>query len=112
MMPSESPEESPERELTDISLREEREEADRKMTANRVATEKHADAVVEHARENADAVLVAAREKADKMADTTVPHHIKPQLLRIVRSKTQPCVMNGLRQITPCAASATRGRAC
>lgn len=72
-----NPQESPERELTDDSLREEREKADREMTANRVASEKHADAVVEHARENADAVLVAAREKADNTADTTSPHDIR-----------------------------------
>ena len=38
------------------------------MTASRVAIEKDADAVVEHARENADAVMVAAREKADEKA--------------------------------------------
>ncbi len=76
-MPTANPQESPERELTDVSLREEREEADREMTSNRVATEKHADAVVEHARENADAVLVAAREKADKAADTTTSHDIQ-----------------------------------
>ena len=77
MMPTANPQESPERELTDFSLREEREKADQEMTANRVATEKHADAVVEHARENADAVLVAAREKADKAAHTTAPHDIQ-----------------------------------
>lgn len=73
MTPSATPQETPERELTDVSLREERIEADRKMTANRAATEKHADAVVEHARENADAVLVAAREKADKTVDEQTP---------------------------------------
>ena len=61
--------ESPERDLTDASLREEREKADQEMTANRIAVEKDADAVVEHARENADAVMVAAREKADEKAD-------------------------------------------
>ena len=77
MIPTATPEETPERELTDASLREEREEADREMTANRVAIEKHADAVVEHARENADAVLVAAREKADKTADTPVAHSLQ-----------------------------------
>ena len=77
MMPTTNPEESPDRKLTDVSLREEREKADREMTVNRVATEKHADAVVEHARENADAVLVAAREKADKTSDATAPHVIQ-----------------------------------
>jgi signal transduction histidine kinase len=77
MLPTSSTQESPERELTDVSLREERERADREMTANRVATDKHADAVVEHARENADAVLVAAREKADSTADATAPHDIQ-----------------------------------
>jgi hypothetical protein len=44
MMPTSNTQESPERELTDISLREEREKADREMTANRAATEEHADA--------------------------------------------------------------------
>lgn len=68
MMPTTNPQESPERDLTDASLREEREKADREMTASRVAVEKVADAVVEHARENADAVLVVAREKADEKA--------------------------------------------
>lgn len=77
MMPTSNTQESPERELTDVSLREEREEADREMTRNRVATEKRADAVVEHARENADAVLVAAREKADNTAGATAPHDIQ-----------------------------------
>lgn len=68
MMSNFEPQESPERDLTDASLREEREKADREMIASRKATEKHAEAVVEHARENADAVLVAAREKADATA--------------------------------------------
>ena len=69
--------ESPERDLTDASLREERDKADREMTASRMAVERDADAVVEHARENADAVMVAAREKADEKAsektDGTAP---------------------------------------
>ena len=77
MLPISNPEGSPERELTDTSLREERDEADREMTRSQVAIEKRADAVVEHARENADAVLVSAREKADNTADTTVSHDIQ-----------------------------------
>ena len=77
MMPIASPLESPERDLTDVSLREEREKADLEMTANRAATEKYADAVVEHARENADAVLIAARQKADQTGDTSAPHDIQ-----------------------------------
>ena len=77
MMPTENPQESPERDLTDASLREEREKADREMNANRAAIEKHADAVVEHARENADAVLIAAREKADEKADGAAPRDIQ-----------------------------------
>ena len=77
MRPTSDSPESPERELTDASLREEREKADREMTANRAATDKHADAVVEHARENADAVLVAAREKADEKAHVTASHAIQ-----------------------------------
>lgn len=77
MTPDANPQESVERELTDDGLREEREQADREITANRVATEKHADAVVDHARETADAVLSAAREKADKTAETTATHDIQ-----------------------------------
>jgi len=73
-MPTTNLQELPEREMTDASLREEREKADREITASRVAIEKDADAVIEHARENADAVLVAAREKSDEKADGTVPH--------------------------------------
>lgn len=73
MLPTTDPQESPERELTDQSLREEREKADREMTASRVASEKRADAIVEQARENADAILVAAREMADNTADATAP---------------------------------------
>lgn len=69
MMPNTNSQESPERELTDASLREEREKADQEMSASRLAIDMNADAVVEHARENADAVLVVAREKADKHAD-------------------------------------------
>ncbi|MHB8058440.1 MAG: sensor histidine kinase [Desulfuromonadaceae bacterium] len=71
-MPTTNLQEMPEREMTDASLREEREKADLEMIASRVAIEKDADAVVEHARENADAVLVAAREKSDEKADGTV----------------------------------------
>lgn len=76
MMPTENPQESPERDLTDASLREEREKADREMTATQVAKDVRADAVVEHARENADAVLVAAREKADEKTDGAAPYDI------------------------------------
>ena len=80
-MLTENPLESPERDLTDASLREEREKADHELTATRSAIEKHADAVVEHARENADAVLVAAREKADEKANEeaggAAPHDVQ-----------------------------------
>ena len=72
-MSTTNPQESPERELTDASLREEREKADRELLANRMATERDADAVVEHARESADSVLVAAREKADLVAGSATP---------------------------------------
>lgn len=77
MPPNSNPQDSPERELTDVSLREERDEADREMTRNQVALERRADAVVEHARENADAVLVSAREKADNATDATAAHDIQ-----------------------------------
>ena len=80
-----TPQESPERELTDASLREEREQADREMTAQRVATEDVADAVVEHARENADAVLIAAREKADEKIDGGATSHETPTAIAVDR---------------------------
>jgi len=70
-MQSTIPEESPEREQTDASLREEREKTDQEIAANRLVTEDYADAVVEHARENADAILTTAREKADNKVDST-----------------------------------------
>lgn len=69
-MPNTTSMESPERGLTNASLREEREKADQKITTSREAVDMDADAVVEHARENADAVLEAAREKADLKVDT------------------------------------------
>ena len=80
-MPTPNTLESPERDLTDASLREEREKADREMTAVRLAVERDADAVVEHARENADAVMVAAREKADEKASekTDGATHVETQ---------------------------------
>ena len=68
-----NPLETVERELTDDGLRKEREQADREIIANRVVTEKHADAVIDHARENADAILSAAREKEDKTGGTAAP---------------------------------------
>lgn len=77
MMPTADRQESPDRDLTDQSLREEREKADQEITARRVASEKRADAVVEHARENADALLVSAREKADNTAYATAPLDIQ-----------------------------------
>ena len=81
MMPTPNSLESPERDLTDASLREEREKADREMTASRLAVERDADAVVVHARENALAVMVAAREKADEKASekTDGATHVETQ---------------------------------
>lgn len=70
--PSVTPQQSPEREQTDLSLREEREKADLEISASRQALENDADAVVELARENADAVLLAAREKADTTAASRI----------------------------------------
>ena len=62
---------SPERGLTDASLRDEREKADQELSASRLAVDKDADAVVEHARDAADAVMEAAREKADEKAEAS-----------------------------------------
>lgn len=73
MISDTNPQESVERELTDDGLRDERQQADREIAANLVATEQHADAVVDHARENADAVLSAARDKADQTTCSATP---------------------------------------
>ena len=51
-MSTQNPQESPEREQTDDSLREEREKADVALAAIQGAVEAKADAVVERAREN------------------------------------------------------------
>ena len=75
-MPIQEPQESPEREQTDESLREEREKTDHALAETQVAIEEVADAVVERAREIADAVLVAARDKADGQADPASPFAI------------------------------------
>lgn len=80
-MPNANSQESPERELTDASLHDERKKADQEMAAIRLAVEIEADAVVEHARENADAVLVAAREKADKKVDATAVGEIQTDIV-------------------------------
>ena len=82
MTPTANPQESPDRKLTDDGLREEREKADREVTANLVTTEKHADAVLEHARDNADAVLVGAREKVDKMVNATASHTLQAAITK------------------------------
>ncbi len=76
-MSTNSSQESPARGLTDASLRVERENADREMMANRTATERDADVVIEHARDNADAILVAAREKADHKVNDTTPREVQ-----------------------------------
>lgn len=57
---------SPDRDLTDDSLRVEREESDRAVLERQAVLQKDADQVIERAREDADAVLNAAREKADQ----------------------------------------------
>lgn len=75
-MSPEDPQQAPEREQTDESLREERKKADMALAATQAAVEDKADAVVEQARENADAILVAARDKADERADPNAAHPI------------------------------------
>jgi signal transduction histidine kinase len=59
------PKPSLDRDQTDDSLREEREETDRALVERQAAVQDDADQVVQRARENADAVLTAARDKAD-----------------------------------------------
>jgi signal transduction histidine kinase len=93
-MPTPNTLESPERDLTDASLREEREKADREMTAVRLAVERDADAVVEHARENADAVHGCGPRKADEKAsektDGSTAWKPNPPLHGIGKSRTKP----------------------
>lgn len=57
------------RELTDDSLRAERDSADVAMTELRSGVDENADEVVARARERADAVLEAARDRADQRLD-------------------------------------------
>jgi signal transduction histidine kinase len=59
------PKPSRDRDQTDDSLREEREESDRAFVERQAAVQDDADQIVQQARENADAVLTAARDKAD-----------------------------------------------
>jgi signal transduction histidine kinase len=94
-MPNTTSHESPERELTDASLREEREKADREMTANLAATERQADAVVEQAREAADAVLLAARAKADQKVHASEP--LATQTAIAVDRKAEDDILRGER---------------
>ena len=75
-VPIPDPQETPERERTDESLREERAKTDRALAVAQDAVEEDADAVVERARHNADAILVAARGKADEQADLDAPFSI------------------------------------
>lgn len=65
-MTGDAKESSPERALTDESLRTERQNTDRALADNTTMLEEDADEVVRLARDNADAVLVEAREKADQ----------------------------------------------
>jgi signal transduction histidine kinase len=62
-----------EREKTDESLRQERENTDRALAARSATLEEDADEVVQRARENADAVLLAARAKADRQLGGNMP---------------------------------------
>jgi signal transduction histidine kinase len=61
------PKPSRDRDQTDDSLREEREETDRALVKRQAAVQEDADQVVQRARDNADAVLTAARDKADEL---------------------------------------------
>src|SRR5688572_20105660 len=73
-MPSSDKKDSPEREQTDESLRDERDKADRALAEGHDAVAEDADLVVQRARDDADAVLEAARDKADEKVDLTRPH--------------------------------------
>jgi signal transduction histidine kinase len=66
------PKSTPDREQTDHSLRQERDETDRALVERQAAVREDADQVVQRARGKADAVLAAAREKADhRLANET-----------------------------------------
>lgn len=58
---------SPERNLTDTSLREERRNTDEALNDREAVAARHADGVIDHARGVADAVLIRARLKADSV---------------------------------------------
>lgn len=90
-MSTQDPQESPEREQTDDSLREEREKADVALAAIQGAVEAKADAVVERARESADVVLVAARDKADEQANPAAAYPVPSAAIaeeRVVEDET------------------------
>jgi len=111
MIPAASPQESPERDLTDASLREEREKADLEMTESRAAVEKDADAVVEHAREPLTLFWSRPRKSRQECGcrgTDEIPIAIAVD--RVVEDEA--CAMNGLRRIGACAASAKRRPVC
>lgn len=60
---------SPERQQTDLSLRTEREKADRALAERQATIDEVADQTVQKARVVADAVLSEARERADQRLD-------------------------------------------
>ena len=72
-MPEDTPDPSPEREQTDVSLRDERAKSDLEISAGREAVEESADETLRHARTIADAVLLEARQKADQLLEDSNP---------------------------------------
>lgn len=62
---------TPEREDTDLSLREEREKTDLELSRKRVEAGEDSDAIVQRARELADQVLSAAERRSDSMRAVT-----------------------------------------
>jgi signal transduction histidine kinase len=72
---------TPERELTDESLRIEREKADSAMVGEPPVVEETADAVLEKARTRADAVLAEARRKSDRRATDPMPCVASPKVV-------------------------------
>jgi signal transduction histidine kinase len=81
-MTADAKESSPERRLTDDSLRTERQKTDRALADGQSRVESEADGVIGRARDDADAVLVVAREKADELADAGARTHAHRMVVR------------------------------
>ena len=82
-MPPDDKPRSPERSLTDESLRVERAKTDRALAEDLAAIDETADAVISKARARADEVLAAARAKTDRQSRP--PDALSPQTIEGTR---------------------------